>query len=253
MEVAGGLAALLGLVVCLAGYRVFRAFLATGGLVLGVWLGAALATELRLEGALRFLLVVGLGLLLAWLAAGIYHAGVFIVGGVATAALAAVAGGVLGGVPSATVLAVLFAVGGLLTLLAQRLLVVVVTALVGGLLVAVGMALMMGKVEPPGSISAGWVLGMVGSLSSWQLGVALLLTLVGIFAQRRGHGPRRPRLAFGVSRVTTGAHPASDRAPARRPQQVLRQRTHDSTCPRCGSRVDPEALFCHQCGNDQFG
>lgn len=250
LQAFGGLTALFGLVICFAGYRVFRGFLAAGGLAVGIWVGLLLASELRLEGWLRGVTVVGLGVVLAWLAAGVYHAGLFLAGGAACAGVAAVAGSLAGRVPSTLVLGLVFGVGGALTLLGHRRLVVYVTALVGGLLVMLGVTPLLRTVEPPAAVTGAWAQQQLASLSAAQLGLALGLAIMGAFIQRRWTAPAR--VAFGTSRAETAALDAPVEPPLHRSTPAESPRTHGTTCPRCGMPVDPDALFCHACGNDYW-
>jgi len=250
LQAIGGLTALFGLVICFAGYRVFRAFLATGGLAVGIYAGLALASELSLEGWLRGLTVVGAGLVLAWLAAGVYHAGLFLAGGAVCAGVAAVAGSLAGRIPSTLVLALVFGVGGALTLLGHRRLVVYVTALTGGLLVMLGATPLMRTVVPPEAVTGAWVQQLLAGLSAAQLGLALLLAIMGAFIQRRWTAPAR--LAFGTSRAETAILDEPVETPRHRSTPADSSRTHETTCPRCGMPVDPDALFCHSCGNDYW-
>jgi len=251
IQVLGGLIALLGLVICFAGYRVFRAFLGVGGLAVGLWVGLWVSSELRLEGGLRWAAVVGTGFGLAWLAAGVYHAGVFLTGGAACGGVVAVAGALAGRAPSPLVLALSFGVGGAVTLLAHRRLVVYVTALTGGLLVMLGVSPLMRVVEPPDAVTGVWVQERLASLSSSQIGLALLLAFMGAFIQRRWTAPAR--LAFGTSRAETAVLDELPEPPHHRSIPAASSRTHDTTCPRCGMPVDPDALFCQGCGNDYWG
>jgi len=250
LQAIGGLTALFGLVICFAGYRVFRAFLAVGGLVVGIWAGLLLAPELRLEGWLRWVTVVGAGLVLAWLAAGVFHAGLFLAGGAACAGVAAVAGSLAGRVPSTLVLGLVFAVGGGVTLLGHRRLVVYVTALTGGLLVLLGITPLMRTVEVPDAVTGAWVQQQLAGLSAAHLGLALVLAVLGAFIQRRWTAPAR--VAFGLSRAETAALDEPVERPRHRSTPVASPRTHGTTCPRCGMPVDPDALFCHTCGNDYW-
>lgn len=250
LQAIGGLTALFGLVICFAGYRVFRAFLAAGGLAVGIWVGLWVSTELRLDGWLRWVTAVGAGLLLAWLAAGVYHAGLFLTGGAACVGVAAVAGSLAGRIPSMLVLGLVFGVGGGLTLLAHRRLVVYVTALTGGLLVMLGVTPLMRSVDAPSAVTGAWVQQLLASLSAAQLGLALLLAAMGAFIQRRWTAPAR--MAFGTSRAETAALDEPAEPPRHRSTPAASPRTHETTCPRCGLPVDPDALFCHSCGNDYW-
>ncbi len=243
--------ALLGLVICFAGYRVFRTFLGVGGLVVGIWLGLWVSTELRLEGGLRWVVVVGAGCSLAWLAAGVYHAGLFLTGGAACVGVAAVAGALAGRGLSTLVLGLVFAVGGAVTLLAHRRLVVYVTALSGGLLVMLGVTPLMRGVDTPDTVTGPWVQQQLAGLSASQLGLALMLAVMGAFIQRRWTAPAS--MAFGTSRAETAILDEPVDVPRHRSTPAASPRTHDTTCPRCGMPVDPDALFCQGCGNDYWG
>ncbi len=251
LQAIGGLIALFGLVICFAGYRVFRTFLAVGGLAVGLWVGLWVSAELRLEGGLRWVAVVGAGFGLAWLAAGVYHAGIFLTGGAACAGVAAVAGALSGHAPSAQVLVLVFGLGGGLTLLAHRRLVVYVTALTGGLLVMLGVTPLMRVVDPPPAVTGAWLQQQLAGLSASQLGLALLVAAMGVFIQRRWTAPAR--LVFGTSRAETAVLDDFAEPPRHRSTPAASGRTHDTTCPRCGMPVDPDALFCQGCGNDYWG
>lgn len=250
LQAIGGVIALFGLVICFAGYRIFRTFLAAGGLAVGIYLGLALSVELRLEGWLRWVTALGAGLLLAWLAAGVYHAGLFLAGGAACGAVVALVGALVGRVPSTVVLGLVFGVGGALTVLAHRRLVVYVTAAVGGLLVIVGITPLMRSVAPPEEITGAWVWQLLGSIRASQLGLALLIAALGAFIQRRWTAPAR--MSFGMSRAQTVVLDEHPEPPRHRSTPAASPRTHDTTCPRCGLPVDPDALFCHGCGNDYW-
>lgn len=246
----GGLTALFGLVICFAGYRVFRTFLGAGGLAVGIWAGLWVSTELRLEGWLRWVTVAGAGLVLAWLAAGVFHAGLFLAGGAVCAGVVAVAGALAGRVPSTLVLGLVFGVGGALTVLGHRRLVIYVTALAGGLLVMLGVTPLMRAVDVPDAVTRAWVEQLLASLSAAQLGLALLLAVAGAFIQRRWTAPAS--MAFGTSRAETAALDEPTEPPRHRSTPAESSRSHGTTCPRCGVPVDPDALFCHACGNDYW-
>lgn len=241
---------MVGLVICFAGYRIFRTFLAVGGLAVGIWVGLAVSVELRLEGWLRWVTSLGAGLILAWLAAGVYHAGLFLAGGAACAAVAALVGALARRPPSPLVLGLVFGLGGVLTVLAHRRLVVYVTAGVGGLLVMVGSIPLLRSVAPPEKLTGAWVWQLLGSVRASQVGLALLLALVGAFIQRRWTAPAR--MAFGTSRAETVVLDEPSEPPRHRSTPAASPRTHETICPRCGMPVDPDALFCHGCGNDYW-
>ncbi|MFH2008646.1 MAG: zinc ribbon domain-containing protein [bacterium] len=247
-QIVSALIALYGLVLCFAGYRVFRLFLAVGGFVAGLWLGGLAGRELQLEPLWAMLLAGGTGLLLAWLAAAVYYAGLFLAGGAACAGIALTVASLLGKSPSAPVFAGVFAVGGALTALWHRRLIVYLTAVAGGLLVMVGLSPLLGRATVPEKISLSWLQGRLGALTAEQLGIALVIAVAGVIAQRRWTAPG---LVFSSSRAETVVLD-EDARPPDRSYAPAAGRTHDVVCPRCGELVDPDALFCHRCGNDRW-
>ncbi len=257
MQLLCGALVLYGAALCFFGYRVFRACLAAAGLGVGLFAGLVLAEELVLEGIARWLIVIGIGLLGAVLAAAIYFVGIFVVGGLALAGTAAVVAARLGAPLSVAVLAGIGAAGGVLAIVWHRKLVVLATAAVGALIVVAGLAPLVNRAAPPEALTPGWLGQQVDVLPSWWLLVGLGLAVTGGLAQRQVHR-RRFGLALGAASATLPAAPApGDRAAeverrsrARRPADS--GRTHGAICPRCGSIVDVDALLCHQCGNDRW-
>ncbi len=254
LQLVCGLLVLYGAALCFAGYRIFRACLGAAGLVVGVVAGLLLADELVLHGLARWLIVAGLGLLGAVLAAAVYYAGVFIMGGLAFALTAAVVATQLDRPLQPPVLAGILAAGGTLSIIWHKKLIIYATALVGALIILAGLAPLVLHTSPPEAITVPWLQEQVGRLPTWWLGVALGLAVVGGLAQQAGH---RRRYGLGFASATSHASlaPAPEDAPRRRSRAkpvTDGGRTHGAICPRCGSIVDVDALLCHQCGNDRW-
>lgn len=246
LKVASGVIALVGLLVCLAGHRLFRIFLAAAGLVVGVWLGRTAILALRLEGLLAQLLPWALGLGLAWLGAAVYFVGVFAAGGMATAGIAyLVSVKVRSPLPPAALLTC-FGVAGLLTLAAHRKLVIYLTAISGALLLLLGAAPLLAGVPPPTRLDPAWIAEALAALPAWFLLVGLGLAASGTVVQRWIKPARRPEVP---DESYFDELPPDPEPPTRR----IRRRvggTHGVTCPRCGAFVDPGASSCFSCGND---
>ena len=91
--------------------------------------GLLAGRELRLDPLPEVLLAAGAGVLLAWLAAGVYYAGLFLAGGIACAGLVWTVGVLAGNEPSLMVLGAVFGVAGATTVLLHKRLVIYLTAL----------------------------------------------------------------------------------------------------------------------------
>jgi hypothetical protein len=259
MQLLCGVLLLYGAALCFFGYRVFRACLAAAGLAVGLFVGLVLARELSLQGLARWLIVAGVGLLGAVLAAAIYFVGVFVVGGLGLAGTAALVATRLSEPLPAPVLAGIGAAGGVLALLWHRKLVVYATALVGALIVVAGLAPLVNHAHPPEAFTLAWLGQQVDRLPAWWLAGALGLAVAGGLAQQWGHH-RRYGLVFGSATAASATPGGSSRVDGG--EEVARRsrarrsgdsgRTHGAICPRCGSIVDVDALLCHQCGNDRW-
>lgn len=251
LQLFSGVLVAYGAALCFAGYRIFRACLAVAGLAVGLWAGLLLATELMLEDLPRIFIVSGVALLCAALAAAVFLVGVFLTGGAALGGLVLLVTTRLGYSVPAAVLAGLIVLGGVVAVLAHRKLVVFATSLVGALLVVVGVAPLVLRAQPPDTLDAPWLRVQVEALpAAWLVG-GVGLAVLGVFVQTWG---RRRRYGLSMSRAQGEVLLPHEAAPPRRSRSraVPESRTHGAICPRCGSIVDVDALFCHQCGNDRW-
>jgi hypothetical protein len=244
LKVGAALIGVIGLLICFAGHRLFRVFLAAAGFVVGVWLGRTMIHALRLEGLLAQILPWGLGLGLAYLAAAVYYVGVFASGGMAAAGLAFLVSVKVHHPVPPTALLVVFAVAGAITLVAHRTLVIHLTAISGALLAVLGAAPLVAGVPPPTSADPGWIPAALGALPVWWLLVGLGLAASGSVVQRWIQPRRRHVVA-----VDAYDELPPDPEPPRRTQRRMGG-SHGVTCPRCGAFVDPGASSCFSCGND---
>jgi hypothetical protein len=159
--IVGGIACFIGLAVAFFGYRLLRPTLAMLGLLIGAALGGAIAMHLQwqpVEVGVPAAAVIGA---LAGGAAGLlYRVGLFLLGGTSGVLLAAMGMSVFApGLQPMWMLAALAAaalIGGSLVLWLQRVVVILASGLVGGLLAAVGGAIALGYLQPP-TVDTQWL------------------------------------------------------------------------------------------------
>lgn len=183
-------ALLLGLVHCIAGYRLFPLVLGVYGLVLAAgaaavladaWFpGQVLASSLMQGGAG----LLGLGLVLAY-----YRVGIFLIGAVASVLLAQALASCFGGV-TWPVQFMIGCVGGSATVVVSRLVLIAATAITGAALVVRSVeAIVEGPVPWLTSASTppwtGVLPGATEGLGAWIV-LALLGMLVQVVTTRRG-------------------------------------------------------------------
>lgn len=248
-----GLLVLLGLSLAFAGHRVFRVCLGVlgfaGGLAVGLWV----AGDVHLAGVARVLVVLGIGLFGAVAAAAVYHVGVFVLGALALAGAAGSAGVAIEQPMGIWVLGGAGLLGGLLALALHRRVLVAVTGLAGALATVAGLAPLVRRARPPVRVDVPWLREQILALPRWWLAVAGGVFLLGSLTQLAALRGRRGGILLAASTSLDLAPdvPQAPRAP-RGARSGEGGRSHGAICPRCGSVVDVDALFCDVCGNDQW-
>ncbi|MBI4661532.1 MAG: DUF4203 domain-containing protein [Verrucomicrobia bacterium] len=131
---------LVGVVQCFFGYRIFKVLLGVTGFVVGGGLAGWLAYANTQEPAIAIVAGLLAGFIGAALLVALYFVGIFLFG--------AILGGVVGGAvfaiaqthPEPVVLLVFVAVGGVIALISQKLMIIVSTAFSGAWSVVLGIA-----------------------------------------------------------------------------------------------------------------
>ncbi|HKI57987.1 MAG TPA: DUF4203 domain-containing protein [Trueperaceae bacterium] len=200
---AGAVQIAIGLAMTFFGFRLFRAFLAISGFVLGASVGLSVGQNMSQTTA--WILAVALGLVGALVLWALFRIGALLAG----AALgAAVAQAVAVSVPGAATgqwqwlfLLVGLVVGAILGWVLQRPLIIIATALSGAWGAVAGVAMLLGRATPDQAVPAtlGSAFFAPGATPPWQgggtlwLAGALVLALLGIAFQLRdtGHLGRR--------------------------------------------------------------
>jgi hypothetical protein len=189
-----------GLLNCFFGYRVFRFLLGVYGFLLGVFVGLTVAGHLA-AGQTVWLIVGAIagGLVGAVLVVLLYLVGVFLVGAVAGVLVANAIGVVIGIDMPILVVIIVAVVVGIIALIAQRAVLILVTAFGGAWgAVAGGLLLFTGRSLPD--------LAALGQRATWEqagstmlgpLFIWLALSIVGSLVQFRTtaeaeEGPIRP-------------------------------------------------------------
>ncbi|MGQ9678789.1 MAG: TM7S3/TM198-like domain-containing protein [bacterium] len=131
------LATLIGLLVCLLGYRLLRFTLGVVGLALGAYLGKVVALSLHLAGPVSLILMIALGVLGALLISLVFELAIFIFGAVSAVLIVRnllfpTAGNNL------LILGPVGILGGILALLIRRPVLSLFTALLGSLVAVTG-------------------------------------------------------------------------------------------------------------------
>ena len=185
--VAGVVAILVGLGICFWGYRLIRVVLAIFGFAVGAILGFALANLAGTSTEVALIAALAGGLIGAALSAAVYKFGIFLLGASAGAVLGGMLGANLGGngqVIAAVVAAVLV---GVLAVVAQRVVIILVTAFSGSWLAArAGTALLVAQAVDWGDLlGSPSVAPAAGTAVNLYLVVWALLGVAGAVVQLR--------------------------------------------------------------------
>ena len=192
------LLAFAGLFVCFRGYSAFHFGLGVTAFLVGAYAAATQYALLPADPSWLALATIGAtGLILALLVLALYRVGVFLLGAIAGVLAALALAPFLPIDPAARALVLLGAAiaGGLLSSLVERLALTVVTAVVGGLMIASAIF------RPGGALSIGSHIPDVNALPADRifLGSWALLAVLGLAVQ---FGlPRRRGLSGGSSRA----------------------------------------------------
>ena len=185
-----------GAVSCFFGYKVFRLVLGVLGFLLGSALAASLAgVFVQSAGAASVVGLLG-GVIGSWLVFRFYRFGLFILGAVAGALLGgtvAMAIGVYGN-DSLIVVGAVALLGGILTVVLQKLMIITSTAFSGAWNMVAGAAFLLFGITPLALTQN--PLMLVGIKLFAVIGAWLVLGLIGLNYQYRG---RRRRGAAGGS------------------------------------------------------
>jgi len=198
--VAATLAIVAGLVICFGGYRILKMSLGIIGFVAGAYGGWELGLSLA-HGNTGIALACALvgGLVGAGLCFWLYFAGIFLMGAMAGAVLAAALFSGTGQQTQPIVFLAFPVVFGIIALLAQKFMIVLSTAFSGSYLVAAGVWSFATSHEGPSHI---WLhpaqTGSFGTLGYAALGLWILLGMAGIV-----HQFRSSRRKAEVARVQT--------------------------------------------------
>jgi len=189
---AGVALILVGLLACVAGYRLFRAVLTIYGFLLGAFLANLFVAP---HGTTATLVALGVGGLLGAVALSLaYVAGVALVGGALGATLAHGAWVQWYHSEPGTLVVLLFAaIGAALAVTLQRVVVIVATAFLGAQTTVAGvLALMMHQAARKPGPGDDWVgqLATPAVNRQWTFFAWVALGLVGTFVQLRAGGKR---------------------------------------------------------------
>ena len=135
-----GIAIVLGLIICMFGYKIFRLILAITGFILGATMMASLSFTFTAGQDIGIILVSGVagGLITAILLLYLYSAGVFILGLLFGFLALAGALTVLNTIINSIFYLIAAILGGILAILLPRFMIIVVTSFTGALMSVVG-------------------------------------------------------------------------------------------------------------------
>jgi hypothetical protein len=162
-----------GLLNCFFGYRIFRVLLGIYGFLLGALVGFAIANTVA--GGQTLWLIVGVvvgGIFGAVLMVLAFFVGVFVIGALAGAALANTIGAVIGIDMPTVVVVIVAVVVGAVALIAQRVVIILITAFGGAWAVVTGGAMLLAGESLPG-------LDTLEQPATWQqAGLPMLVILL---------------------------------------------------------------------------
>jgi hypothetical protein len=178
------LAIALGTFICFFGYRLLRVTLAVAGFLFGAGLGWFVTAGISGIAPLVVLVIVlAAGALGAVLAALVYKVGVFLLGAGVGAMLALFAFAGSGGTATALVIGAVALVFGIVTVLLERAMVTVLTALAGAWGVALGAFHLARWLDMSRGIAALTPMYVATGRLPYIVGAWLFLALVGMLAQ----------------------------------------------------------------------
>ncbi len=183
--ISGVLLVVLGALVCFLGYRLLRVTLGLAGFAAGAFLGFLLAGRV-IHASPVFVLVIAVvgGIVGAVLAAVLYKVGVFLLGATGGMFLAGVASMALSAHPNVLIIVAAGVVAGVVTLLVQKFLVSLLTALLGAGAVVAGAFQLAGRFDLQRAIEQ-WPAVPTGQYLWLALGSWLVLAVVGLAVQLR--------------------------------------------------------------------
>ena len=181
---AAALAIVLGTLICFFGYRLLRVTLAVAGFLLGAGLGWFFASAIvGIVPVVVIIITLVTGILGAVLAAVVFKLGVFLLGAGAGALLA---GFFLAGLTGTTGTVVVIAVAvlaGVVTVLLQRVMVSILTALAGAWGIALGAFHLAGWLDMNAGMAALEALRPVPVRAIIVIGSWLVLGIIGLVVQ----------------------------------------------------------------------
>jgi len=188
---------LSGMTACFWGYRIFRVVIGIIGFILGAWLAAGVAAQyMGGMGLVPVIAAIAGGLIGMSLFVTLYYFGIFVLGACAGWLFGVVITGIAGTGLNIVLFAILAAVGGILALVFQRLIITISSAAVGAWYMTAGAFFLLGNGYDPSDmfrvrgnvIIPGDEPGMVIVITWFALAIA------GVFFQfrsnRPGHGEK---------------------------------------------------------------
>ncbi len=184
--VAGLIFLVIGIAILFFGYRFFKAALGVMGFATGFILVVTLGSDLTDFGRTE-VLIAGLigGAVCTFLFIFAYYAGIFIMG--------ALLGYVLGTsvspyihVDPVIIIAVAVVLGGMITFVVQRVVVICISAFFGAWIFLLGIGLLLSQIKTESIISEPGKVLLLYQEFTWMMLVWLVISLTGIYSQYRG-------------------------------------------------------------------
>lgn len=199
LGVIGGAALIVyGLVVGLAGFRIFRLFLSLSLFIVGFFIGQAIGVQNNAGETGALLIGILVGFVFSGVGWALYRFGILLAGGIVGGVLAFLVTSSVAGLDSTTsivIIVVAIVIGALLAIAANKWLVIVATAIAGAAGIVIGAAALLpdlGLVSE--SIAAGGTTEISLSLGGWLAFV--VLALIGVSSQAASSRGWRRRPGF---------------------------------------------------------
>ncbi len=167
--IGAGIGAVFSLINCFFGYRLLRVWIGAAGFMAGVWCGFGAADYFLDNDALCAIIALAAGVTAAFLALRIYLAGVFLLCGLLAMAVCSFLGNMLFSQYGTAVFLMSLAAGaaaGAVAVLFSRPVIILVTAVSGGLAASQTLFGMFGMENETAILAVGTVISVLGA--AWQ-------------------------------------------------------------------------------------